>query len=111
MIIWQGWGILALVIPVALAMLTKEACNALLGGGVSNAFFQAGFGAGLVIVWFLGRWLNGRPLKILVDPESGERVVLKGRHSLFWIPMQYWAFIGLGVLALDWLGVIGAGSS
>jgi hypothetical protein len=107
MIIWRGWGILALVIPLALGFLAEEACKALLGGEAPNRYFQLGAGAGLLVVWFLGRWLNGRPQKILIDPESGERGVLKGGNSLFWIPMQYWALIGLGTMVLGWLGVIG----
>jgi hypothetical protein len=68
-----------------------------------------GFGAGLLVIWFMGRWLNGRPQKILVDPESGERVILIGEHSLYWIPMQYWALIGLGGLAVYWLSMILSG--
>jgi hypothetical protein len=42
------------------------------------------------ILWFLGRWLNSRPVKVLIDPESGKRLVANA-HSLFWIPLQYWA--------------------
>ncbi|MDR1462761.1 MAG: hypothetical protein LBI68_06460 [Azoarcus sp.] len=106
MIIWRGWGILALVIPVTLAMLTESMCDELLDGGASSAYLQAGFGAGLLAVWFLGRWLNDRPQRILLDPKSGERVVLIGEHSLYWIPMQYWALIGLGGLVMYWLSLI-----
>jgi hypothetical protein len=39
-----------------------------------------------VMIWSVGRWLN-RPIT---------------RHSLFFIPMEYWAFI-LGVLSISFI--------
>jgi hypothetical protein len=99
MIVWRGWGFLAFVIPLGLGILAEQGGKAVSGDG-AGWYFQSGFGAGLAIVWFLGRWLNNKPEKILIDPETGEQVVLRGGHSLFWIPMQYWAFIGLAVMAV-----------
>jgi hypothetical protein len=45
--------------------------------------------AGAVLVWLLGRKLNGQPGKILLDPETGQTVEIRKRHTLFWIPMQW----------------------
>ncbi|HEY0203130.1 MAG TPA: hypothetical protein VGC15_03140 [Acetobacteraceae bacterium] len=95
MVIWSGWGIL--VVPVTL----------LVGGGVTVLFGAllnaAGLGrlAGFALVagllaaaaanWWVGRWLNGRPGRVLLDPATGQQVVLRRRHSLFFIPAQWWA--------------------
>jgi hypothetical protein len=56
------------------------------------------------VVWWLGRKLNSAPNRELVDPKTGQRVLLRNDHSLFWIPMQWWA-IPIVLLA----GVIVAG--
>ena len=108
MLIWRGWGFLALIIPVVLGILSEQACEMWLGDGASGWSSQPGIGAGLLIVWFLGRHLNTKPDKILIDPETGEQVALRKDHSLFWIPMQYWAFIWLVWLALAWAGIVKA---
>ncbi|MDR1648415.1 MAG: hypothetical protein LBR88_10380 [Zoogloeaceae bacterium] len=107
MLIWQGWGILALIIPPITAGLLESLLHNILGMNRVSLFGEIGLtpavgallGAG--ILWFGGRWLNNRPGKRLLDPESGETVEIKGCHTLFWIPMQYWAFIWpLGALAI-----------
>ncbi|MDR2678939.1 MAG: hypothetical protein LBB51_05820 [Zoogloeaceae bacterium] len=101
MIIWQGWGFLALVIPIVMVNLADFLLYRILGMEKAALFgtmdIASALGALLSIVtlWFLGRWLNNRPEKILVDTESGERLVYKPRHSLFWIPLQYWGIIWL----------------
>ena len=56
--------------------------------------------ASIVTLGFLGRWLNNRPERVLIDVESGERLVYKPRHSLFWIPLQYWT----GASSGSWAG-------
>jgi hypothetical protein len=47
------------------------------------------------IVWPLGRALNRRTERQLLDPASGRWVVIRsgGGHSLFFLPVQYWAVI------------------
>jgi hypothetical protein len=106
MVIWQGWGILALIIPPVMAELLDLLLYKTLGMnsaplyGKVNAASIVGVLLGACVLWFGGRWLNNQPVKRLVDPESGETVELKDRHTLFWIPMQYWAFLWLlGALA------------
>ena len=95
MIIWSGWGFLVIVIagvvggPVALAI------SALLGAaGVTG---QPGIGpmlglfAAAAVTWWAGQRLNGGPGRTLVDSQTGQAVVLRRRHTLFFIPMQWWA--------------------
>jgi hypothetical protein len=89
-LIWTGWGILVVPIGVALSFL---------GVGVAqlvNLNEDVGVLIGLplacVAVWFVGNRLN-RPVEGY-HPRTGERVIYKNQHTLFWIPMQYYAFIG-----------------
>lgn len=84
MMIYRGWGFIALLIPV---------CTILAGtyffgvnGNTSLEVFLYSLLASAPIVFFLGLWMNK-----------------KSRHDLWFIPLQYWgliwALIALGVLA------------
>lgn len=41
--------------------------------------------------WRIGKRLNGKPGRELIDAKTGERVLLQSRHDLFWIKMEYWS--------------------
>lgn len=62
--------------------------------------------AGAVALWPLGRWMNRTETQHLMDPATGEPVEVQtgGGHTLFFIPMEYWALFwavaGAGKLLL-----------
>lgn len=94
MIIWRGWGILAALIPAAFFILFAV----VFGIGAKGTFLAsptlmipASGVCSAVVVWWLGRKLNSASTRELVDPKTGQRVLLRNDHSLFWIPMQWWA--------------------
>lgn len=95
MIVWQGLGFLAALIPAALlvvlGVLNKSSS---LTHGVELALL-----ASAVLVWFIGRRLNSGPDRVLVDPMTNEEVRLKRKHTLFWVPME-WIAIPLAAAAL-----------
>lgn len=44
------------------------------------------------LTWVLGRKLNGTTAsRTLIDPETGGTVILQRRHTLFFIPLEYWS--------------------
>ena len=98
MIVWTGWGALALLVPLAFTAALSAAGTAL---GASpeglNPGSAIGLLAGAVAVWFLGRRLNrGASLDELRAGHPGPRA---NRHTLFWIPMQWWAPVqGVGAV-------------
>lgn len=49
--------------------------------------------------WVAGTRLNARPDREPVDPRTGQAVILRARHTLFWIPIQYLSVLLLGVVA------------
>lgn len=57
--------------------------------------------AGL-LSFFLGRYLNNRKGRVLVDKETGQEVIIRPNHSLFFIKLEYWGIIFpvLGLLKL-----------
>ena len=98
-IVWQGLGFLGVVIPVGLIILV----NLVFGKGFSENtpyLTELILILSAISIWFVGKHLNGMPGKELVDPKTNEVVVLKPRHSLFWIPLQWFSVVILAISVL-----------
>lgn len=95
MIIWKGLGILVIVIFFAVTVTVQWTANALFGPGTYFLYKAWLFPPALFVVaascWFLGRYLHQYGKRELIDTTTGQKVVLRSRHSLFFIPMEYWA--------------------
>jgi hypothetical protein len=94
MIVWQGWGCLTIVIGFGALLVAQLLADALFGKSFypGNPWLRlVALIAGAVAVWFVGRWLNGRPGRVVIDKATGQEITLRARHTLFFIPMQYWA--------------------
>jgi hypothetical protein len=101
MIIWKGYGILVLIITLAIAALF----NSIFTGFGINGEMGAAIGVILsgIAIWYAGRWFNApEKAQSLIDKKSGREILIKPDHSLFFIKMQYWAFIvgGIGMIML-----------
>lgn len=103
MIVWSGLGFLTAIIVLACLVGVEHATESWFN---DPRYYQAngwpklaGLLVSAVIVWFVGNYLNRRGDRILVDPKTGEQVVLDARHTFFFIPMQYFAPV-LAVLAV-----------
>ncbi len=48
--------------------------------------------AGL-LCWAIEMLLNKKQGKIVIDPENGQEILLKPRHSFFFIPLGFYAVI------------------
>jgi hypothetical protein len=106
MIIWSGWGILVGIAGVACLVVTELFVNTAMH---NDQFYQThgwpkmlGLWIAAAVSWPIGRAMNQGDQRWLVDPETGERVVVRtgGGHSLFFIPVRYWwiVFAVLGVV-------------
>src|SRR5262245_2635438 len=105
-IIWSGWGIVAGFVGVASLILTQVVVNA----ATHDERFYAVHGwpkllslwVAAAVIWLVGRSLNRRTERRLLDPESGRwvRVQSGGGHSLFLVPIHYWwvVYLILGVV-------------
>ncbi|MEJ7713448.1 MAG: hypothetical protein WKF84_27295 [Pyrinomonadaceae bacterium] len=95
MIIWSGWGILVPVIVFLTSLAMEMLAESIWRDDTAYQNQAAPFALSLlisaVIVWFVGRYLNNRPGRVLFDKETGEEVTLRSRAAFFFIPMQYWA--------------------
>jgi len=96
MLIWQGAGIGAVLIPAILGFIAQWGVDSYFGHGyaVAHGWQNAiAWSVGAAIVWIGGTQLAKQPGKLLIDPATGGNVELKMKHTLFWIPMQYWAIV------------------
>ena len=98
MLIWQGYGLLVILYAVV--------------GFVSGVLFSTtidqswpvalGLLLGATANYFTAKKLESKS-KTLIDPETGQEVILKRGHSLFFIPMMYWTYIIAGIAVLIFL--------
>ena len=93
MIVWQGVGAYAFVIPFFVWLATLLLGGAVLGSESSKAWGQELGGLSLLIsaalVYWLAQRLARRPSRTLIDKETGKDVVLREAHTIFYIPMRY----------------------
>ncbi len=104
-IVWKGAGILAGIIPIVTVLIFQTYI------GDAPEFTGLSLLASAVPIWFLGKKWNSAPAKEFLDPKTGNLYQMKSKHSLFWISMEYWAFIvggyGLYLYASEVLGWAG----
>ena len=110
MIVWKGYGFLVLVIAVILGAMT--------GGifGTAGSTQDMGAAIGVLIsapvIWFVGRYFNATSNeRTLIDKNTGQQFIVKPNHSLFFIKMQYWAFIVSGFGLIIVISILTTGKS
>jgi len=110
MLVWKGWGFLVFLIPLFCSLLIQFILDSNFGDGF---YKSTSWTMPLVFIFsavptcILGYKLNNKAGRIVVDIETNERIELKEKHSFFWIPMQYWAVIIIGISAWMYLANIG----
>ncbi|WP_143014190.1 hypothetical protein [Mucilaginibacter pineti] len=100
-IIWKGYGFLvpfiaAAIIGIFSVLLWELFPKSIFLGPCLGCFAAA------TAIWFIGKKFNS-PAKnrVMIDKASGREFLIKPDHSLFFIKMQYWAFVfGAGGLFL-----------
>ena len=100
LVVWRGFGWLVPVLVFAALILSQLSVDAVYGEGFYTANTwpkQVAFVVAAFSIGFLGFFLNHKWRQILIDEETGEAVGKAPAHSLFFIPVEYWAVI---VLAL-----------
>ncbi len=110
MIVWKGWGILALLIPLIISLSVGLTIDSYYGEGFyknSTWAMPLVLGISSIVVFILGYKINSKTGKIVIDPENNERIELKTTHSMFWIPLQYWGFIILAIAIWMYISNIG----
>ena len=96
MLVWKGWGFLALLIPLIASWTVGFSLNSFYGEG----FYQQSawampltIGLTAIPVTLIGIKLSKKRARTLIDVDTLEKVEIKPEHSMFWIPLQYWGII------------------
>lgn len=90
MILWKGWGIIGIVFPVLVAALLAS-----LGFSDENGrwYYLIGLTLAAIPVWFIGKHLNRDKDEVFTNEKTGQQYKLGNRHTLFFIPLQYYAIV------------------
>ena len=103
LLVWRGWGIAIPVIVILIQLAVEQLADQITG---SPGFRQMhpwvwliGLTLAAVIIWFVGRKLESRPGRTVIDKETQAEYEIKAKHDLFWIPFKWWAIplIALGL--------------
>jgi hypothetical protein len=102
MIVWTGCGILTPFI----AFIPFIAIQVIVDSIFGKPFYKNHMSMQIIavlassaLVWFSGRQLNSAPGRVMIDKASGQEVVLKSSHTLFFVKMEYWAVL-IAILGL-----------
>jgi len=110
MVLWKGWGILTLIIPLIFSWSANFAFDSMYGDGFyQNSAWAMPLIIGLssIPVGIIGYVLSKKPGRKLIDPETSEIIELKTTHTFFLIPMQYWSLIIVGICGWMYAANIG----
>ncbi len=106
MLVWQGLGAYALVIPLFSIVGGYLAVSAILGADIAKRFGTSVSGIALLgsaaVLWWMSKKLAARPVRTLIDQATGEVITLREHHTMFYVPLRYWAILcaGVGIVAL-----------
>jgi hypothetical protein len=96
MIIWQGSGFAGFLFPVIIVFGGQYGVDALMGEGYYSSHHWT---TALLLVlsaaavWFFGSALDKEPGRELIDPKTQQKVLLKEKHTIFWIPLRYFSIV------------------
>jgi len=101
LIIWRGLGVFALIIAIIACFVLNIVTSKVFD---ESNYFQGHLCPKVVALvisgvccYFLGRYANGRPPKIVFDQRTGHQVERKLVHDLMFIKLEYWGFIFVGI--------------
>ena len=102
--LFSGWGPIVFVVFIAITFGAQRLFWSYTGEG--RYFIQHPFVGLLVfafagiVSWLLGRFMNRNPLQVMQMDQQGRKLVPKARHTIWFIPAEYWGPILFVLLTL-----------
>jgi len=97
--IWRGYGFLVPLITIALVGITSVLFSAIFRTTQPYGVCIGALAAA-VAIWYTGNSFNSHAKdRVMIDKITGQEFIIKPNHSLFFIKMQYWAYI-VGAIGL-----------
>lgn len=94
--IWRGAGILVPVIAFLCSLLaeviTRDLSSKEYWDTHSTPFSLAMLVAG-GLIWALDSYLYRNPDRVLIDEQTGERLLLSPRHDFFFLRKRWWGLV------------------
>ena len=111
-VIWRGAGGAVIIIGIVVCLLLNIVTSAVYH---QNDYFSAHLWPKVAALWitgascwFLGRYLNGRPPRVVMNRETGREDLVKPNHHLMFVKLEYWGpiffAVGVGVIASHLVG-------
>jgi len=101
---WQGKGYFGLLIPVAIGLAADLGVDRVMG----NGWYQANSWApsvtltiSAIFVWIVGNKLNSQSERVAFESDAGAVVSRKKVHTLFWMPVEWFSLVLLGIAAFN----------
>jgi len=92
--LYTGWGPIVVVVFLLIAFGSQSVFMHLTG---ERRFFVNHpllavliFAFAGTVGWFLGRFMNRKPLEVVEMDQHGRKLVSKARHTIWFIPAEYW---------------------
>lgn len=108
LIIWQGWGLMAILIPLIFCVFPALILAPYISQEEVSLIYIIGSFIGGIIVYILGKKLHDPSTNdIILYDEQGQGYRFK-KHidTLFWIPMEYCGIItsiGAFIIFICWI--------
>jgi ABC-type Fe3+ transport system permease subunit len=98
MIIWQGFGFMVVVIVFGCSLIANLIFNAEAGEGYYSHHkwpLAVSLIVSAVLCWLYAKYLGKRKGRVVIDKQTGREFTIIKKHTLFFIPVLYWAPIFL----------------
>jgi hypothetical protein len=105
MIIWRGWGFLVAVFTFGTSLAMELATESMTGDFYQREAWPLALAlvvAG-VVTWWVGKQLNARGGRAVVDEATGQKLTIGGSHTFFFVPMHYWAVVLIALAPLPFV--------
>jgi len=103
-IIWTGKGYLVFVVVFGCSLIANLISDAAIGSGYYDTHkwpFAVSLIVSAAICWLLSDYLRKRSDRVVIDKQTGQEFLInQSRHTLFWIPMHWWAPI---LIVIAWI--------
>lgn len=105
MIVWSGFGFLIALIGIGALVGTEIIAEKITG---IEHYYQAnpwlilvGMLLAAAITFLANKTFLASQAKAVLDKETGQEIVLRKEHTLFFIPSKWWPvlFVGIGIAA------------
>ena len=92
--LFSGWGPIVLVVFFIITFGAQRLLWSWTGEGRYFLFHPVVgllvFAFAGTVVWFLGKFINRNPIHVEQLDQHGRKLVPKARHTIWFIPAEYW---------------------